>query len=216
MAEGGRAASVRGFSPLLPPLTIDVFTSRAIHNATGCCDDKTQPNDGSQHFTAANGSPITINLTARAESSSFWLASRTRRFKNAPAIRIDNADRFTFASSAGISRATYPGIYRISVRGLGSASFLPGRAGLRGLVKTLNVSTMGIREFPERRRVYVRLREVRLRRGTASRIGEKLRGQPFIAESEERELCSHPLHIRRIHYPFLDSSARPFHFSQNK
>lgn len=53
---------------------------------------------GSQHFTAADGSPITINLTARRVS--FWLiyaarASQLRDTLKTPAKRIGKADRFT-------------------------------------------------------------------------------------------------------------------------
>lgn len=53
---------------------------------------------GSQHFTAADGSPITINLTARRVS--FWLiyaarVSQLRDTLKTSAKRIGKADRFT-------------------------------------------------------------------------------------------------------------------------
>lgn len=52
------------------PLQSCVFTSEAIHNVTGCCDDKTQSNDGIAIFYCRRQQPNYDQFNC-AESISF-------------------------------------------------------------------------------------------------------------------------------------------------
>lgn len=77
------------------PLQSCVFTSETIHNVTGCCDDKTQPNDRIAIFYCRRQQPNYDQFNC-AESISFWMICGRARKRQAALIRsAEAADRFT-------------------------------------------------------------------------------------------------------------------------
>lgn len=77
------------------PLQSCVFTSEAIHNVTGCCDDKTQSNDGIAIFYCRRQQPNydQFNCARRVFLSKRSAAARKRQ--TALIRPAEAADRFT-------------------------------------------------------------------------------------------------------------------------